>query len=205
MGDVLGTQAAPTRAASGCDLRDPGVVPGSQRFLYPRVMVRQRTIVVRAGLVVCLAACGDEPGTTDESEAVSFTQSGQAVEPMAGVELTCDSAGAGSVQCAWSDVSAGQELTLSIAFTTAYEQAAEGTVLALGTDFTITEFTYSIDGGLCCFAGSGPSVAIGELTIVLGARGDATAVTFDGPLSKASGIPGPAFAADFDRVPGTLP
>ena len=33
------------------------------------------------------------------------------------------------------------------------EQAAEGTVLALGTDFTITEFTYSIDNGLCCFAG----------------------------------------------------
>jgi hypothetical protein len=168
-------------------------------------MVRPRTNAARVGLVVCLAACGDEPGTTDEPGAVTFTQSGQAVESMVGVELTCDSAGAGSVQCAWTDASAGQELTLSIAFTTAYEQAAEGTVLALGTDFTLTEFTYSIDGGLCCFAGSGPGVAVGGLTIVLGARGDATAVTFDGPLSKSSGVPGPAFAADLDRVPGTLP
>lgn len=168
-------------------------------------MQRQRTIAVRAGLVLCLVACGDEPGTADDPGAVTFTQSGQAVEPMAGVELTCDSAGAGSVQCAWIDAAAGQELTLSIAFTTAYEQAAEGTVLALGADFTLTELTYSIDGGLCCFAGSGPSVAVGDLTIVVGARGDATSVTFDGPLSKPSGIPGPAFAADFDRVPGTLP
>jgi hypothetical protein len=162
-------------------------------------------MVVCAGLAVCLAACGDESGPTDEPGAVSFTQSGQAADSMVGVELTCASAGAGSVQCAWSDVSAGQKLTLSIAFTTAYEQAAEGTVLALGTDFTLTEFTYSVDGGLCCFAGSGPSVAVGGLTLVVGARGDATTVTFDGPLSKPSGIPGPAFTADFDRVPGTLP